>query len=764
VSTRNLKLQVLLDTIDRATKPLKKIAAGSKGAGAAIRETRDHLRKLESAQKDLKGFANLKRSSDATAASLEEQQRKVRDLTRQIENAEGSTKQLTRQRSAAINQAKKLKTQYGKEQEQLQQLRGKMKQVHGLTGSLSDQQRQLTDNIGAANKRLKAQQTALDRLGKAKVGEKFQNMRSEVGRFARQAVLAGTIAGGSIFAVANSTATLGDDVAKTADKIGIAMGPFQELRYAAERSGVSTEKFDSSLERFIKRTGEATMGTGAARKAFDELGLSAEDLANMAPEAAMGVVADGLAAVDSQTRRVALAAQIFGREGVAMVNMMKDGSAGLEELRRQGRLTGYVLSEQAARDAETFKDNLLDAQLGMQGLKNILGAELMPVISDLMREFSEWMIENREQVTAFSKRFAEGFREAIPTLLSLARGLASMASTLASVTGVLAGLVGGFDNLGVVLAVLWALKPVITIAAFVKSLFLLSGGMATFAKVLPLVTKGLALAMGGLKALSMFLLTNPIGWAIAAIATAAFLIIKFWDPIKNFFAGFWSELKQAFAGGIGGITKFITDWSPMGLFYRAFAGVLSWFGVDLPSQFSDFGTMIMDGLKNGILNGLTATKDAITGAGDAVIGWFKDKLGINSPSRVFAEFGTNTMQGYEQGIKAAEKAPVRQIGDVAKRIGRAGAGIALGGAFATSAAALPGSIGIDAPNSIPLDTRGPMAAGSRSVIVQGDNITLNVYPSPGMDEQALAAYIERILDARDQRKAARMRSALHDLD
>jgi hypothetical protein len=762
VSTGNLKLQLLLDTIDKATGPLKKIAAGSEATGKAIGQTRNQLRALKNAQKDVQSFANLKRASEGTATAMAEQQTKVRELTRQIDNAEGSTKQLTRQRNVAIKQAGKLKDRYSKEQQQLQQLRGKIRTVDGVTGSLSDQQRQLSEQIESTNNRLRAQHAALGRIGKAKVGEKFRNMRTEVGSFARQAALAGTIAAGGIFAIANSTATLGDQTAKTADKLGVGIEALQELRYAGERSGVAAGTVDMAMQRMVRRLAEAAQGSGEAKNAIAELGMDAHELSQMLPDQQLAAIADGLQAVENQSDRVRLAFKFFDSEGVAMVNMLKDGSAGLEELRRQGRLTGYVLSEQAARDAEVFKDKLKDTQLTMLGLKNILGAELMPVISDLMREFTEWMIENRDQVVAFSKSFAQGFRDAVPTLLGLARGLASMASTIASVTGVLAGLVGGFDNLGVILAVLWALKPVITIAAFAKSLWTLSGGMGTLVKILPVVAKGFWLVTGALKSMSLFLLTNPIGWAILAIAGAAFLIIKYWDPIKAFFAGFWAELNQAFAGGIGGITKFITDWSPLGLFYRAFAGVLSWFGVDLPARFSDFGGMIMEGLKNGILNGLKAAKDAVLGAGDAVIGWFKEKLGINSPSTVFAEFGTNTMQGYQQGIKAAEKGPVRQVGDIAKRIGRAGAGIALGGAIATSAAA--GTIAIDSSSSIPLDTRGPMAAQSSSVIVQGDNITLNVYPSPGMDEQALAGYIERILDTRDQRKAARIRSAFHDID
>ena len=47
--------------------------------------------------------------------------------------------------------------------------------------------------------------------------------------------------------------------------------------------------------------------------------------------------------------------------------------------------------------------------------------------------------------------------------------------------------------------------------------------------------------------LGVALLTTPIGWAIMAIAVAALLIIKYWQPIKAFFAGMWAGFMQGIA-------------------------------------------------------------------------------------------------------------------------------------------------------------------------------------------------------------------------
>lgn len=56
---------------------------------------------------------------------------------------------------------------------------------------------------------------------------------------------------------------------------------------------------------------------------------------------------------------------------------------------------------------------------------------------------------------------------------------------------------------------------------------------------------------------------------------------------------------------------------------------------------------------------ITAVKDTIFNIGSSVGDWFKDKLGIHSPSRVFMGFGENISEGAAIGIE-------NQTGSVSK--------------------------------------------------------------------------------------------------
>ena len=123
------------------------------------------------------------------------------------------------------------------------------------------------------------------------------------------------------------------------------------------------------------------------------------------------------------------------------------------------------------------------------------------------------------------------------------------------------------------------------------------------------------------------------------------------DSISSWFKQRWADIQEAFNGGIVGTGKLLINWSPAGLLYKAFAAALKYLGVDLPAKFTDFGGHLVDGLINGIKNKWESLKSSVTGMGDSISGWFSEKLGIHSLSRVFMGFGDNIAQGAAIGLQ-----------------------------------------------------------------------------------------------------------------
>ncbi|MXS62375.1 phage tail tape measure protein [Escherichia coli] len=180
---------------------------------------------------------------------------------------------------------------------------------------------------------------------------------------------------------------------------------------------------------------------------------------------------------------------------------------------------------------------------------------------------------------------------------------------------------------------------------------LTSGGLKLSKVLAGSLVRGFMSAARAVLWIGRALMMNPIGLVITAVAAAAYLIYRNWGAVSGWFKQCWADIQEAFNGGIAGTGKLLINWSPAGLLYKAFAAALKYLGVDLPAKFTDFGGHLVDGLINGIKNKWESLKSSVTGMGDSISGWFSEKLGIHSPSRVFMGFGDNIAQGAAIGLQ-----------------------------------------------------------------------------------------------------------------
>ncbi len=154
-----------------------------------------------------------------------------------------------------------------------------------------------------------------------------------------------------------------DASAKFADRVGIAYEELQRLQHAGELTGVGAEKLNSSLEVMGKRLGEvAVLGKGSAKAALETLGLSAGKLAAMEPDQAFYKITSALEAVEGASKRAGIAAALFGRGNLAILQMTDKGTAGIRKMGAELDGLGGTISRIDAAKIEDANDAL--ARLG----------------------------------------------------------------------------------------------------------------------------------------------------------------------------------------------------------------------------------------------------------------------------------------------------------------------------------------------------------------------------------------------------------------
>lgn len=213
-------------------------------------------------------------------------------------------------------------------------------------------------------------------------------------------VVAGA-AGAAAVTVGINALKSADNIGKTADKLGVLTSELQELRFAANQAGVAQTTLDMAVQRFTRRSAEAVKGTGEAKDALKQMNIQlVNSQGQIRPTGELlRDVADALKGTESRAERLRLAFKLFDSEGVAMVNMLDDGAAGLDAMSKRAQDLGLVMEDDLIRKAEEAQSQL--DTLG-QIVKTNFNAGVLDGFVDDFNEFAG---------QATDPAIADGFRE-----------------------------------------------------------------------------------------------------------------------------------------------------------------------------------------------------------------------------------------------------------------------------------------------------------------------------------------------------------------
>lgn len=870
----DLRLQVVLDAIDKATRPLKQINNGSLETARALKAARDRLKELNTQQKDVSAWRAQRAAADQTGTALTAARDKVKALSQQFAATGAPTRAMTREFQSAVREATKLKQQHQQQSVQLQGLRSKLNDAGISTKNLVAHERQLREQITATNASISTQ-------GKRMAELSAQHKRAAMARgsydkgkqFAGNAAVAGGSSLGVAYAASRpvigvvkeyvdfETAMMGvakqvdgarddngkltatyyefaDAIKAASNEMPIATTEFAALVEAQARAGIQGKEnlltmakvsataavaFDLPAEQVGEDMGRIAGLYKVPIKNISELGDALnylddntrskggdiiETLTRMSDVAdkldyrkaaalgstflSLGSAPEVAASASRAMIRELSIATMQGKkfqEGMSMVGldskavqsgMSKDAMGTmmgvLERIKKlspeqQTEASTRIFGKEFGKDAGKLVNNLdeLKRQLDLvndaaangsmqremdiradaiEGRWQVLQNKLFNTKSGAGEAVRSTMVDVMDAIGGVLDK-VNAWVKANPTLTATLLKIVASVAVLSAVFGglalTLAGILGPFLFLRFGLAMFGLRLPgIIGIFKVFGTVLRTLGGILIGPLVTALRTVGIAL--WGLSA-------NPIVLVIAAVVAAlaggAYLIYKNWDAVKTYFANAWTEIKSGFDGGIISIINTLTNFSPIGLIYQAFAGVLSYLGVDLPNRFTEFGNMIVNGLVNGLMAGLGSVKTAISSIGDASIGWFKEKLGIHSPSRVFAELGGFTMAGLTQGLEGGQKGPLDALTSMSKQMTAAGT-------QALSTTAMP---------AFSVDTAPPInSAPAAAVYDSHDTYEFTITAGPGTDMQSLEKSVRVLMARIENEKKARQRSKLSDLE
>ena len=342
--------------------------------------------------------------------------------------------------------------------------------------------------------------------------------------------------------------------------------------------GIKSSQAGTTLRAMLQRLAAPS---GAAASTLQSLGVEVKDLEGnvRSVPTILGELAKATENMGS-AERLSVLKTLFDAEAAAGVSELieQQGSDGVNKF--VDVLKGA--SGEAARVAKQMGDNAAGGfrsfNSAAEGLKISFANLLLPAVKAATRALTN--------ITRKVNRFVEKW----PTLSKwIGYGIAAIAGlsfAFSALMSVLAGSIGamvvtryGLQALGLSgvfsgTAIKGLAVSLVTMAkrAIVVSL----GGLAKLtASLFGLAVRAVPAVIAGLKAMSVALMSNPIGLIIGGIALAAGIIIANWSGIKSWFGGLWDGIKNIFSSGWELIKKGLS-FSPLGLLIKAWQPMLNW--------------------------------------------------------------------------------------------------------------------------------------------------------------------------------------------
>lgn len=385
------KNTVLTNILNMQKSKQESVRVGLEHAEKTQQKVSESLGKLKQEyQLAQDGMNKMKASSSGTDKELEKQAKRVKELAQAIEKGERNYDTASRRVDSWRTQLNRAQTQVLKANHAVQQNEKYMHEAENAT----DKCAKSLDQYGKKAKNVFAEtNTYKDSLKANVVGNFISNRLNDVKNVVKSV-------GESAVSSAKNVGLYADDMNTLSTQTGVATDTLQELKYMEDLVDVSLEQVTGSMAKNIKSMSKAKTGSATYVKAYERLAVSVTDAnGNLRDsEDVYWDVIDALGNVANETERNSLAMTIFGKSAQTLNPLIAQGSAGINELKKEAQSVGAVLSQDTLDAMNAVNDQFDRLSAQSDALKREIGVELAPSILSAATEIGTAIQENKEDL------------------------------------------------------------------------------------------------------------------------------------------------------------------------------------------------------------------------------------------------------------------------------------------------------------------------------------------------------------------------------
>ena len=527
--------------------------------------------------------------------------------------------------------------------------------TEGISGQLSSVLGDAGDSAGATS-------------GK-KFGSSFKSALGSTAKVAAGAVLtAGTAVAGlgkSFVDSASGVASYGDSIDKMSQKIGISAEAYQEWDAILQHSGSSVSAMKPAMKTLAA---QAEKGS----EAFQKLGISTEEAANMSREDLFAATITGLQNITDENERASLATELLGKSGMELGALLNTSAEDTEAMRKRVHELGGVMSDEAVKAAAAFQDSLQDMSTAMEGIKRNAMADFLPSLTGIMdgitNIFAGDTDHGLQQISESVSQMIGKLNEKVPQIMTIAKGLigafgqaiiTNLPSIIESGTQIVMDLFQG---------IVQAL-PEIANAGMEAILTLASGISDSLPELIPAMVEAVPTLVQGLldnvDQLVDAALQLMMGLAQGLINALPVLIEKAPEIISSLIEALIGMIPQIAEAGVMLLTSLVQNLPQIiakiiEAIPKIISSIVKAFAQGVP-QLVSAGVNLIRGIGQGIIKGAVDVINSARQVCSDIVNSITSFFQISSPSKLMEGFGRFLDQGIAGGIDDEADAPVRSM-------------------------------------------------------------------------------------------------------
>ena len=567
---------------------------------------------------------------------------------------------------------------------------------------------------------------------------------------------------------ANSVSSMGDAIGDSAAKMGVSTRFYQEYDFLLQRAGSSIDSLKTSMKTLANA---AVNGSDA----FEQLGISQEEVASLNQEQLFERTVTALQGVDDTVTRTALASKLLGKGATELGGIFDMTADEVAATKQEMYDLGVYMDEDMISASDNYQDTMLNMQDSVKGLKISMIKDFLPGITSVMdglskvfsgrggvEEIKTGLTSVITNITSMAPQFftlagviiqslLDGFAPMLPQLVAslfgfIQQGLLTLATLMPQLTPVLTeGLKGISSALLTCLPVL--VQGLLVMVTELANWLTEDGNVEAFVNSAIEVASQIAMAAGDLINVLLPAIVKIIGAVAKALvepknlqtilSSALYVVGAVAMGIINAIPELLKALGQVFTS----IAK-----SNLDFMSSVLSGLKSWFSSvvsnvkslgssvisslkSLPSQALQAGKDLIQGLINGVKQMASKAVNSVKDVGRSLVSGIKSVLRIGSPSKVFKQIGAWTAEGFGIGYEdEMDNVQADMLGSMDNLTGNMTA-------------------------TVTANSSGDMFGAGNTTTYNGGNISINVYGAEGQSVDALADVIAYKLEEMTRRQA-----------